>query len=506
MDSVERIMQLFDGYDRVHGTYTTKRVNERGKVEGQALTVTGPAGYAEWHKHLAGEGAGLGIIPLRADDTVKFAAIDIDKYNLDHAKLEEQTEGYPLTICRSKSGGAHLYLFLKEPEPARDVVEVLSRWAAELGYGNCEIFPKQTYRTDERDIGNWINMPWFNAKASMRYAFANGRALSLEEFLDLAEQRRATLDEILQVVPKTEVESKIYEEGPPCLQYLKAHGGFPEGTRNEGMFNVAVYLKRRFGDGWADKLPEYNKAMCSPALGLREISTIAKTHEKKEYGYRCKQAPIHQHCNRRVCLQREYGVGETSASGNRVEITGLIKYDGDPVLWGVDIGGQRVLVDTDTLYSQAKFNRMCMEKISRCPSMLPAARWLRYLDGKVKDADVILAPEDASPAGQFYILFEKFCHGRIQARRKEEILNDKPWNDSGLIHFTSRALMKYLEDQRYDYKSEHHIWLLLRQRGCDKKFDNIRGKGVNVWFIPEPQAAEPEQPQQMSFVGQEEEF
>ena len=46
-------------------------------------------------------------------------------------------------MCRSKSGGAHLFLFTEEPVTAEDLRNKLTQLAAVLGYGNCEIFPKQ---------------------------------------------------------------------------------------------------------------------------------------------------------------------------------------------------------------------------------------------------------------------------------------------------------------------------------------------------------------------------
>ena len=43
--------------------------------------------------------------------------------------------------------------------------------SAYLGYGGCEIFPKQEELLVERgDIGNFINLPYFDAEQTMRYA------------------------------------------------------------------------------------------------------------------------------------------------------------------------------------------------------------------------------------------------------------------------------------------------------------------------------------------------
>ena len=77
------------------------------------FNVVHPEHYAE---HLAGK-LGLGLVPVRRDGTCRFAAIDIDIDSIDHPALLQKVlaRKLPLTVCRSKSGGAHLYLFMKEP-------------------------------------------------------------------------------------------------------------------------------------------------------------------------------------------------------------------------------------------------------------------------------------------------------------------------------------------------------------------------------------------------------
>ena len=52
----------------------------------------------------------------------------------------------PLIVCRSKSGGAHVFLFTKENIPASLMQSKLKEMAIILGYEGSEIFPnKQKY-------------------------------------------------------------------------------------------------------------------------------------------------------------------------------------------------------------------------------------------------------------------------------------------------------------------------------------------------------------------------
>ena len=60
--------------------------------------------------------------------------------------LSKRVKGFsfPLVTFRSKSGGAHLFLFAKEFIPASLMQSKLKAMADALGYAGSEIFPKQT--------------------------------------------------------------------------------------------------------------------------------------------------------------------------------------------------------------------------------------------------------------------------------------------------------------------------------------------------------------------------
>jgi hypothetical protein len=61
----------------------------------------------------------------------------------------------------------------------------LQEWAGELGYANCEIFPKQIeIQADRGDTGNFLNLPYHGGDDSMRHGFSDdGSASSLSDFL-----------------------------------------------------------------------------------------------------------------------------------------------------------------------------------------------------------------------------------------------------------------------------------------------------------------------------------
>ncbi|HEX4133305.1 MAG TPA: hypothetical protein VHY84_01685 [Bryobacteraceae bacterium] len=190
---VHRFRALFDGLNRVYGTYEVPTgTRQDGKLTGKAVTLAAPVTDALWSAHLAGTSS-LGIVPIRDDGTVRFGAIDIDVYaDFDPAHIAARLirEGLPMVTCRSKSGGAHVYLFTSKAVPAHLMRERLRSIAVLLGHGKAEVFPKQS-KLAENDFGCWLNMPYFDREATTRFGVRpDGEALTVEQFLDLAEGSR----------------------------------------------------------------------------------------------------------------------------------------------------------------------------------------------------------------------------------------------------------------------------------------------------------------------------
>ena len=248
---------LFKGSERAHGTFNIEENNNGQKKQGVAKTIkTIGASLKTWQNHIEGV-CGLGIIPINENNQVKWGAIDIDTYSLDIPKLVQKIESFnlPLIVCRSKSGGAHVFCFMKEFISAGDMQDKLRELSAGLGYGGVEIFPKQReVLVDRGDIGSWLNMPYFQGSTSTRYALdpQSGIALTPSQFINLSNERSLSLDELLDLsVPEVDE----LEGGPPCLKTLLKQG-FPEGTRNNGLFNVGVFLKKAVPEDWETEIEE----------------------------------------------------------------------------------------------------------------------------------------------------------------------------------------------------------------------------------------------------------
>ena len=252
--------RLFKGYEEAHGKYEITHTETGGKVLGRAVTYTRAASSEDYHNHLLGK-VGIGIIPLLKNDKCYFGAIDIDikgdtklSESLEDLEKKVRLLNMPLMLFRSKSGGAHLYLFAKEPISARLVQKRLSEFADELGYGGCEVFPKQVTRLRTIDAGNWINIPLFGEE---RYAIYEGNKLNTKTALKTCEFLSVTEEQLIGF--KIE-RNDFFADGPPCLQTI-VRMGIGEGSRNNILMAVAVYMKYKHGDDWQENLIAFNEVI-----------------------------------------------------------------------------------------------------------------------------------------------------------------------------------------------------------------------------------------------------
>lgn len=113
----------------------------------------------------------MGVYPILADDTVRFAALDFDKksWRSDSWSVCEilMELGLPVARERSRSGhGAHLWFFFDEPQSARFVRDVLTFVISlamernpQIGLDSFDrIFPNQD-RLPKGGFGNLIALP-----------------------------------------------------------------------------------------------------------------------------------------------------------------------------------------------------------------------------------------------------------------------------------------------------------------------------------------------------------
>lgn len=483
MELAEQFSKIFEGSKRAHGIFNVNDQNNGLKQQGVARTIkTVGATTKNWDDHLKGQ-VGLGIIPINEDNLVKWGVIDIDTYSLDLPELVKKIESFklPLVVCRSKSGGAHVFCFTTDWISAGDMQDKLRELAAGLGYGGVEIFPKQReVLVDRGDIGSWLNMPYFENETSVRYAFnPKGQSLSAEEFIEFVEKRKITHEELLDLsVPEVEE----LKDGPPCLKTLLKQG-FPEGTRNNGLFNVGVYLKQASPDKWETEIEEYNRKFVIPPLPAQEVLTLISTLKKKEYNYKCNDEPIRSYCDVQKCRTCKFGVGKGNTAPT---FSSLAKLDTKPPLWFLSIDDKRLELTTEQLQNQTKFQRACMEILNLMPPKTNERAWQAQIQTLMDNGmEIIEVSSDVSLDGQFQDLLESFCTDLAQASTKEEVLLGKPFTEKGNTYFRIKDLREYLVKHRFTELDTNKIASKLRDLKAKHTFWNLKGRGTNVWYVPE---------------------
>jgi hypothetical protein len=488
-EEARRMMALFEGFDSAHGTHgkTEQSIEKGGKLEikKSARTVREPVTIDLWTDHIAGERP-LGIIPIRRDNTCRWGCVDVDRYDLDHGEIVRRLRDavLSLVVCRTKSGGAHIFMFTSEPVAAEIMRSRLSQVAAFLGYGGSEIFPKQsTVLLENGDLGNWLNMPYLSGDQTERYAVnETGRGLTLRQFLARAEAARMSQEDILAMQTTREEAQSEWGDGPPCIEHL-ASTGFPEGTRNNGLFAVGTMLKRKFPDKWEERLEQANQRLLDPPLPTAEVGQILKSLRTKDYRYKCSDQPLAGHCNSALCRVRKFGVG---SSGSLPTMSSLAVLDTDEPVWFMDVGGHRIELTTDELQNPARFQKKCMEAIHVVVPIPKRETWQNIIQGLMENVTKIEAPGEISVAGQFHEHLEAFCTDRQRARDRDEILLGKAWLDeeSGRVYFRIRDVQEHLDKVKFRQLSRSQMTMQIKKLGGGTHFFNIKGRGVNVFWCP----------------------
>jgi len=478
----KKFREIFRGLDRAYGVYYKGETKENGKLSGKAYIKKEPLLEEYYKNHLEGQDPSLGVVPIMDDSNCFWGCCDIDKYPLDFVAIIKKLKlkKIPMSVCRSKSGGAHLFLFTKQSVSATIMRNKLYEIAAYLGYADCEIFPKQTeIKADRGDTGNFLNLPYHGGDESMRYAMNDeGKSLTVEEFYKHYDDIVLTPKELKEI--SVADESRELKDGPPCLETLMAEG-FPEGTRDNALYQYAVYAKKAFPDHWQDKISEFNHKYMDPSLSIAQVNKTIKQHEKKEYAYKCKDQPMCSHCNSNLCRQRIHGVGPDYEH----KFGDLTKYQSDESVWFLNVDGQRLELTTDQLFDQSKFRKACMDNLNVLPNPMNTRDWTARIQQLLQGVEIIEMPKEVRKEGRFEQHLDNFINDQGKAMNIEEILIGKAWAEEGKIFFKMSSLEEYLQKKRFTEFTTTQMGARIKQIGGGDTRKRVRGKVVYMWFVPD---------------------
>jgi len=478
---VEDFTLLFKGNQKSHGVHIPETDTKEGvKSVGKSSVVHEAVTENTVMEHLHGR-KGLGIVPIDHNSNVHFAVIDVDEYPSNPAKYQSilRKANVPSVCFRSKSGGLHIFLFFSKQSSALKVQPLLISLLGMLGLPkDTEVFPKQTM-LQEGKTGNWINLPYFHAKDTERYAYDDvGKPLSLEDMLNLAEGRKQPVEQL-----KAAIESAPLAKAPPCLQTMYLNGGAGKGNRNAYLFQCASYLKARYGEDYEEHLHMLNEHLDDP-LPYSEINaTIIASHNKNEYTYKCGEGFMQECCNKIVCEQREFGKTGDTVTG--LDIGQLTKIGMEAPYYEWEINGEALVFDTEEDFlSQKRFRTLCMKKLNVYPKILKNSKWDKIISSAFVNIAHKAVYDDLSAETLWTSTVEKFCAIR-KTNKFNDVVNGGVYIDENRVLFRGIDLISYMSEIRMlaGFTPAEHNRLLMKELDAPSKTVSIQGFRCRVRIL-----------------------
>ena len=347
----KKYIQIFDGYKGAYGVadWTNVKIDPvSGKKKPDYRWNFEPFTDQIFIDHLNGVKS-VGIQPTNENSEVKFGLIDIDPnnyVNYDKKFFIDKIQEFklPLIPIESKSGGLHLFIFMKEFVSATLLVSFLSNLLPLFKLKpDCEIFPKQTELTKDTETGElrpgqFINLPYYK-RTERRALNIDGTPFTFEQFIEVVE---VNLVEVKNLDVITEgIDTQIYEgtdedfkDGPPCLAHLSKIMKDPlfDG-RDRFMYNYHVFVKMKYPDTWKQKVKnapvKYFEERYANAWDDQTLNAKVRSWNRSEKGFTCTKEPISLHCKKGICVKKKFGV-LAGSKGAYPELTNLKKIALEP--------------------------------------------------------------------------------------------------------------------------------------------------------------------------------
>ena len=514
---LEKFINIFEGLERAYGQFKKNDKKLSVKVEGRPWIEHKPLTSQLWENHLNGVGNRLGVFPLKDDGTCKWGAIDIDVNNYDYENLLKKIRELklPLIMFRSKSGRAHVYMFMKEFTSAEEVQTVMKKFAGRLGLADIldRVYPMQTSLADKKD-GSWLNMPYFNHEEGSTYAYTDEfEDASIDQFFELYDQHVQTdLTEFLREEiqeprkkSKTVKEKKLEDFFLPCTKNcLKLNGGkVPSENRNDYLLHMYTWSMRAVEKGVekieayskmdaAALLKHFNRQYLERPLEEKEIDNTVLKSTDREYKYLCKRQSIKKYCDVSACLRNLCGIDPKQAEEliTAEEAVGNItEYTSEPPIYyeSVDVksrsgdGFTRIRVEmkgselidktkwVNILADSGSFPRPAILKMK--PLDFQAFQYARLEKRQYEEAE-----EEASDNHEFKMIVYDFIRKATVSFNQGDLLDGGCYvTQEGRLHFKLKRLMEYLKSQKNNI-SQKKVCFRLRHI---MKAEHLSGKVFN---------------------------
>lgn len=332
----QKFIQIFTGLRRDYGVAylnspNTKRDPDTGKLKPEYGWAKKDLRDQDYLDHLLGIKS-IGIQACDDDALCRFGAIDIDEKNekgksydnFNHKKYLDIITKYnlPLVPTLSKSGGMHLWVFLKEPAKAIFVRKFLEGLLCTLDLPiTTEIFPAQTELGKDPDgslsVGQFINLPYVGKKDRVALNPNDGTQFTFEQFIKVVEANLHTSDELEKILIQHTEEvlkggGEEFIDGPPCLQAMTRELLTDE--RDRFLYNYHIFAKKKYPDKWEKMtIQAAQDYFAKDGDGFNEWTDTKVKQKIKSWrkdskkGYTCTKDPIVRFCRKPECYKRPYG-------------------------------------------------------------------------------------------------------------------------------------------------------------------------------------------------------
>jgi len=284
-------------------------------------------------------------------------------------------------------------------------------------------------------------------------------------------------------IKKKERENTDWKGAPPCLVTL-ASRGFAQGSRNECLFQVGIYLRQRFQDTELEqKLDEYNLKYFHPPLPSKEVQTLLnQVSDKKNYFYRCKLPVFKDVCEEMKCKNTKFGIGKGTTSS----IVSLKKFVSDDPMFEVTHNGKVLVIDGDTLAEFPRYRRACVKQINESPQPIRGDAWADKVQSLFDDPgfEEVIMPGEVSSNGQFLSYLQIFIENNGGAKDRQDMLQGMVYEQENNYMFKPQAFRDFLKTKRFNKLSDVGQFKVFSDfKGTAEKL-RINDKVTHIWKIP----------------------
>ena len=505
---IDKFINIFEGLSSAYGQFRKDNNRLAVKVEGKSFIEKKPVTKELWQNHLNGTGPNLGIFPLTREGTCKWGAIDIDVNNFDYEDLLNRIrkQKLPLIMFRSKSGRAHVYMFMKDFTPAQEVQTVMKKFAGKLGLADKldRVYPMQT-SLSKNDFGSWLNMPYYNQEETSTCAYKdNFDGATIEEFFEMYDKYVQTdlsqhlVEEVKQNIKKPK-EKTLEDFLLPCTKNCLElnNNKIPDENRNDYLLHMYTWSMRAVEKG-VKKIPEYSKMDAETLLKYfnqeymarpveeKEIQNTVLKSKDKEYKYLCKKPTIKKYCDSSACTRHVCGITPLDAEKlvKATQALGKItKYLSEPPIFfeSVDVknengsGYKRIRIEMqgeDIINKQKWLNKLanqgCFPHISLHEQKSSDFLVMQYerLENCLNEA----ADEEASEDFEFKSIIYSFVNKMTVSYNKEDLLKNACYvnKDTHELDFKLPSLMEYLKSNHIKIPANQLTLKLKKIMGAKK--------------------------------------